>query len=130
MGGAPRTLESSSIGEMMTRNHDPPHRSGGKMPTVGTRRISSGFEVVGMRDAGADVLRAFARPDCEFCLIGDKFHDDDPAVLLTRARFIADLVASVFDAVELRREWIARLSAEPQGITDFVQEFVARRVAE
>jgi hypothetical protein len=102
----------------------------GKMPSVGTRRIDSGFEVVGFRDAGAGVLRAFARPDCEFCLIGDTFEDGGSAVVLTRMRFIADLVASVFDDPGLRNEWIAQLNAQPQGITGFVQEFVARRVAE
>src|SRR5688572_17473050 len=104
MGNALPGTESSSIRGSSARNHDRPHRRGGKMPHVGTRRISSGFEVVGIRDAGAGVLRAFARPECEFCLIGDTFEDGGSAVLLTRARFIADLVASVFDAVELRRE--------------------------
>jgi hypothetical protein len=130
MGGARATPESSSIAGTTARNHDLACMRGGKMPSVGTRRINSGFEVVGVRDAGAGVLRAFARPDCEFCLIGDSFEDGGTAVLLTRARFIADLVASVFDAVELRREWIAQLLSEPQGITGFVQEFVARRVAD
>src|ERR1700693_3092017 len=87
---------------------------------IDPKLLDRNFTVVQSSDAGAGIVRAFENSPAMYCVIGDRWTPGDYALLLSRPRFIGDLVDLAFSERQWREHWHLLLMRSPKLLSTFI----------